>query len=201
MSTFYPLIIGLGIICIFLLAVVVALLNNLCMKQHEGTADKEEIHHAVENGINNALRRHEYEFTAVYAEERRLAEWLKNRLENDEINLASLAKETSERTIALTIKIAEDEVMFATNGLKAVLSAISKAQRCLATSTENNYADPVIRHWLTALKSLQTQEVEARERLTKAQANLEKVTELGEIANPIAESTSDPSSDCGEEQW
>lgn len=129
---------------------------------------------SVQDAIEVAFRKREQEFLTIYAEERRLAEWIKSQLEGEDINLAELTSGANARALALTIKMAEDEVVIAADNLMKVLQKKATIKYRLANCAEKHLTSQAIKE-CDALKLVSSQEEEARAWLAKSQENLKKL--------------------------
>lgn len=129
---------------------------------------------SVQDAIEVAFRKREQEFLTIYAEERRLAEWIKSQLEGEDINLAELTSGANARALALTIKMAEDEVVIAADNLMKVLQKKATIKYRLANCAEKHLTSQAIKE-CDALKLVSNQEEEARAWLAKSQENLKKL--------------------------
>lgn len=128
----------------------------------------------VQDAIEVAFRKREQEFLTIYAEERRLAEWINIQLEGEDINLAELASGANARTLALTIKTAEDEVVIAADNLMKVLQKKAMIEYRLVNCAEKHLTSQATKE-RDALKLVSSQEEEARAWLAKSQENLKKL--------------------------
>ena len=123
----------------------------------------------------------------AYSEEYQIAEWIRLRLDEEEIDLSSLIEGTNNRTLALTIKLAEDDVNSAANMLKRVREKIYQTRNhFINLSSHDTYSELGRLQGEGAIDALQKQETEALKNFENARANLEKLT------TAIGEATAQP---------
>lgn len=137
----------------------------------------DDLQRSIKDNIEAAFHRHEQELTTIYAEERRLAEWVKNCLDEDDFDPVVLAHEANVRVIALSIKSVEDEATFAANELTKIMAKKVRTENLLADSTQkhlNHYEDSL----KTTLVLLESQETNAKARIEHCRERLQKLTEV-----------------------
>ena len=123
----------------------------------------------------------------AYSEEYQIAEWIRLRLDEEEIDLSSLIEGANTRTLALTIKLAEDDVNSAANMLKRVREKIYQTRsHFINLSSHDTYSELRRLQGEGAIDALQKQEAEALKNFENARANLEKLT------TAIGEATAQP---------
>lgn len=172
------IIIALGLILVItILSTIIGGLVYQIDKNLRRKNTPEELSVSVQDAIEVAFRKREQEFLTIYAEERRLADWIENQLDSEKVSLAELATEANARALALAIKMAEDEVLLAADTLTKILQKKARAEYQLADCTRR-HMDASAAKERDVLKMLSTQEVEARDWLDKAKKNLEKVSEV-----------------------
>lgn len=168
---------GEAICAIFFLIlgiVLVALIWDIDKKASKKIAGTEDIATIAQRAVEAVFREQERRYSAINAEERRLADWIKSQLEGEDINLTELASGANARTLALTIKTAEDEVVIAADNLMKVLQKKAAIKYRLANCAEKHLTSQTIKE-SDALKLVSSQEEEARAWLAKSQENLKKL--------------------------
>ena len=168
---------GEAICAIFFLILgiaLVALAWDIDKKLSKKIAGTEDIATIAQRAAEAVFREQERRYSAIKAEERRLADWIKSQLEGEDINLAELTSGANARTLALTIKIAEDEAVIAADNLMRVLQKKATIKHRLANCAEKHLTSQAIKE-CDALKLVSSQEEEARAWLAKSQENLKKL--------------------------
>ena len=109
------------------------------------------------------------------------------RVDEEEIDLSSLIDGANTRTLALTIKLAEDDVNSAANMLKRVREKIYQTRsHFINLSSHDTYSELRRLQGEGVIDALQKQETEALKNFENARANLEKLT------TAIGEATAQP---------
>lgn len=168
---------GEAICAIFFLILGIALvalawgINKKLSKKIAGTGDIATI---AQRAFEAVFREQERRYSAINAEERRLADWIKSQLEGEDINLTELTNGANVRALALTIKMAEDEVVIAADNLMKVLQKKATIEYRLVNCAEKHLTSQAIKE-RDVLKLVSIQEEEARVWLAKSQENLKKL--------------------------
>ena len=132
---------GEAICAIFFLILGIALvalawgINKKLSKKIAGTGDIATI---AQRAFEAVFREQERRYSAINAEERRLADWIKSQLEGEDINLTELTNGANARALALTIKMAEDEVVIAADNLMKVLQKKAMIEYRLVNCAEKH---------------------------------------------------------------
>ncbi len=165
------------ILVIVILSIIIGGLIYQVNKKLHKKETAEDITDIIQRSIEDAFRRRDQELSAIHAEERRLADWIKAQLDGEDINLIELASGANTRTVALTLKMAEDEVSLAADSLLKVLQKKAKVEYQLADCTKKHMLNTAAKE-RDALKSLTIQEAETRAWLAKAEENLKKLQKI-----------------------
>lgn len=121
----------------------------------------------------------------AYSEEHQVAEWIQLRLEDEGTDISSLINGANNRSLALAIKLAEDNVNSAANTVKRVREKISQAKNHLISLSSHesyNTAEKVKAGRI--IEGLREQEAEAMKNFEKAQTSLERITSAIGKATP-----------------
>ena len=113
----------------------------------------------------------------AYSEEHQVAEWIRLRLEDKETDISSLINGANNRSLALAVKLAEDNVNSAANTVKRVQQKTNQARNHLISLSSHepyNTAEKVKAEKI--IEALLKQEVEAMKNFEKAQEDLERLT-------------------------
>ena len=169
------------LVCVCAVLVVFTIGSFIYLRQICGHLDKKSIPNdlqkSIKDNIDAAFHRHEQELTSVYAEERRLAEWVKSCLDEEDFDPVVLAHEANVRVVALSIKMVEDEATFAANELTKIMAKKVRTGNLLADSTQKHlsyYGDSL----KTTLVLLDSQEANAKARIAHCRDELQKLTEV-----------------------
>ena len=121
----------------------------------------------------------------AYSEEHQVAEWIQLRLEDEGTDISSLINGANNRSLALAVKLAEDNVDSAANTVKRVRERINHTRNHLISLSSHepyNTAEKV--KVKKIIEGLQGEEIEAMKNFEKAQANLERITSAIGEATP-----------------
>lgn len=130
----------IGAVAVVFIALVVALaalaaIVAILLKRDKRR--KDDLKHIVTETVSSAFKRETRRLSKMYAEEQRVAKWVKELSKKDELDVSKLATETERRAYVFALKKADDAVVLAETHLENIRQELRKEQRRLFNHTEN----------------------------------------------------------------
>ncbi len=158
-------------ILLSVIAVLLVVVVYMIMNERKRTAL--DIQELIASEIHELFDQEIRELSKVYAEERKLNQWIEELMEKDELNLIQLTDTAQRRAYALAVKKAEDAVTVSETALANLKREIASEQKALFSNIRCGLTSSVTNN-KKALKELNAQEEIANERVERERAYLKK---------------------------
>lgn len=174
----------LYVLGIFIVVECIVIIILLARKQRnvEPRVNMENIERYIHESIHGALRKQNEELAKRYGEIFREAERIDSMLENDEIDIVSIAESASTRTFAMLIGRLEDEHISLTSDIRKVTQKISQVNAHLSGHRSANLSS-LASDDQKNIRELEGQKDHLEERQAAVQKKLDELQKIAEKRN------------------